>query len=1478
MAVRGALYRCHLFSFGGPQSGGVFAQWTRDFEPVNDFTEPRAGQLFELYCQVDRSLLPEPLAARIRFDILEEDVFDDDVVVALVGPGAQPIDSEWPVSHRILVKVSISREISAEDAARMFRRNHERDFFDCILIIEQEEASLPYHIVTWWLAESPDDSGKEAELYFILNVQTASGEFDDQSERTLDVPGTDRVASEIGVLTATLPSAQDEDLELQAPLPLQVSDPVLPGPDEGREWLLSAAEPDDEQFLALSEPLPAAVTPTTSPPPAPPVPQEGVTTTTQTRPTAAPPGCPDDIRQRFLRRPPSADRSGDRTIFGDPANHGEVTVAIVHGFIALRIQSQPHPITFNMVRALNEGRALYRTVGFVILEGPLTLDDSRRGYHVLPLSEPLTVEELDVHRVYREQRIARIQLYYYGAEVKNAAGESYILRTIVTSDDRGIFDTQGRMDVWDCELAVTDAHSPDAALSLAAQTHIQGVFQITDQKLAADQREGALEEIRRLGSTAFELASSSQRRDYLNAFLSDWWLSERDSRSVREIILSATSPEEIVSHVDFLRQQRSLDRLVGNLNGGVFSFLSAVGGRFEKDLETRFPFSLDEVVSWITDQSSRRISIPILPPGVPGGLSIDRETGQISFDLHALEELQTALTTFVRFVVSTVQDLYMLISRPDKIIDAVGQLMEFLVTAELAKWGHRPSQRKMQRIRDQIARHVKHLYLAIRLLNLEVALIRQVRWAILWEIASMFIGIGEIRAAVSATRGAIASSSLTRRAAAMGRIAEVVGEGERAVAALDDTARLMARSMGTEPDLALRAISDLPQGQLGRLGAAVAESRPAAARTLTQLAETAPTSTARQVINESADMVKTALATENKVGRRLQDNARDGLRRLFDVEGLAPADIRRILGGLDGPAVERFLISVGRMLSAPVAGAATVSRLTPALIGQLAKHPRVLQFALRYEQSPAALLHLLEDAAGNMHTVERATNALESVLWGRTDRSRRTAQQLIDRMAAKEPGSVQEAVDAVSEYLRASGRTADAERLAAQAADASRDLRIKLGQALRERARHEARTSVDGFMGRLAAGDAAALNEVRNSRLASSVLAGDPRVGAVVNPHARSLVEQALSATSETDLNRAMNDLRQLMDQDMPVKVRAALADEPAELTPELAHLRRQIEQNYPALLPGPELPKEVAPYIQPLSDVLIADEMSNLSAKLASTARARVEAVRIGQKINPADVLPGNSAGQRLLGLIDAEGWESIVAKCDEHLPSFRQNSEKGVSNVAGQLREELMFVDTSFGRVMERARRRAARMADEGVRLREVRLMRLQGGQSFGKMKGTSARSIQGEKLLTDGIIGGIDQNGNLHVLAVYESKSMTNVGDLFPSADFKINGQILEDIERIDATAIRVDDVWFDFDKIVVGRRRTEWVVAIPPDKKYPSAGLERLLRESGFKGDTPKDVLGELRRHLNLTTLHHPLDDKSVKDVTRSLLNLLDGIRP
>lgn len=188
MALKGTLYRCHLFSFAGPQTEGVEARWTYDLVPVDD-AEVLSGTEVQLVVEIAESagmqLQPD---SKIRFDILEEDYLLtgglDDKVLSLVGTGATQPDSDFHTEARDLIYYDLDPEEDVVTWIRRWRDGHADGYYNSLLLIEQAgEQHSRYSLTTWWNAERLEDYAN-SEFYFIVNVD---GAFDDQSEPVLDV-------------------------------------------------------------------------------------------------------------------------------------------------------------------------------------------------------------------------------------------------------------------------------------------------------------------------------------------------------------------------------------------------------------------------------------------------------------------------------------------------------------------------------------------------------------------------------------------------------------------------------------------------------------------------------------------------------------------------------------------------------------------------------------------------------------------------------------------------------------------------------------------------------------------------------------------------------------------------------------------------------------------------------------------------------------------------------------------------------------------------------------------------------------------------------------------------------------------------------------------------------------------------------------------------------------------------------------------
>lgn len=188
MASRGTLYRCHLFSYSGPQTGGVTSQWTKDLHPVGS-REILSGEMVEMLVEITDSRSPLNENTKVRFDILEQDHLLtgglDDRIVSYVGTLTGNPPEPFPSIRKKKTRFERLGMLAAlEPTVQAFKQRHQTDWFDHILIVESTFAGITkYYVMAWWMAERLEDY-LNSEFYFIVNVD---GAFEDQSEEILDV-------------------------------------------------------------------------------------------------------------------------------------------------------------------------------------------------------------------------------------------------------------------------------------------------------------------------------------------------------------------------------------------------------------------------------------------------------------------------------------------------------------------------------------------------------------------------------------------------------------------------------------------------------------------------------------------------------------------------------------------------------------------------------------------------------------------------------------------------------------------------------------------------------------------------------------------------------------------------------------------------------------------------------------------------------------------------------------------------------------------------------------------------------------------------------------------------------------------------------------------------------------------------------------------------------------------------------------------
>src|SRR5262249_39239151 len=257
---------------------------------------------------------------------------------------------------------------------------------------------------------------------------------------------------------------------------------------------------------------------------------------------------------------------------------------------------------------------------------------------------------------------------------------------------------------------------------------------------SSDHLETAADLLAELDATAFSLLDTKTRVRYLTALVKAW-TSEPQEKAIVEIFKSVADPDEMKTVIRQLREAKILDQLFDDLDSELWSLLTTIGRRFGN----KSPFSFDEL---------RRMLLGFKLIQLAPGIRLTDKGPEISFD--AVAEAYEAGRSFIRFIGNFFESLWMFITRPDKLVDAVGQLAKMSLTTQLAMMGHEESIKTMMQALAGIGQQVLYALRgaeALKVAGVEdigPTIERRIKWALVWEIASWFIGVGEIKAGIQA--------------------------------------------------------------------------------------------------------------------------------------------------------------------------------------------------------------------------------------------------------------------------------------------------------------------------------------------------------------------------------------------------------------------------------------------------------------------------------------------------------------------------------------------------------------------------------------------------------------------------------------------------------------------------------------------------------------------------------------------------------
>jgi hypothetical protein len=502
------------------------------------------------------------------------------------------------------------------------------------------------------------------------------------------------------------------------------------------------------------------------------------------------------------------------------------------GFRAVSVSSPWQVETTALARALHWGVLAFGADGFAVYEA--IPEQPRSGappatpphYAVVRVWPPvdeaeLRMEALEGDRFGFHARHWEVDRRYWADLDGDGRAElvvTYRVRVLVTPEDRSRLYPPSRAAVAELEREL--AATPEALRAVPAAYARIALFDPVDALLATgseDDRAAAVALLERIGTEGYLLlAQDRPRRDrYLAAllqaheYLDDW---RRSSTAVIAILGASGSPSELKATVAQVQAAGLLTELLRNAE--LLQMLATIGRKFGRPDPIDAAFLLEVLQD-----------LKVLPRRL-SDVFVDDDDVSIA---REVDNLLYALASTLR---SSLEGVVVLITDPGRLVDGVQAMARLCWTVVKAVEFH--DVEAMTTLYKLLERAGEEVVAAVRGLALlqeatgpgqqeaTAAIADRVKWALVFEVATAFVGIAEIRAAVVALRelrmvGAAGRFlAVARRVGAVfqpGRtgtrvqhLAHIVAWGRTELGAAEDVAELLARLPDADVAALARAI------------------------------------------------------------------------------------------------------------------------------------------------------------------------------------------------------------------------------------------------------------------------------------------------------------------------------------------------------------------------------------------------------------------------------------------------------------------------------------------------------------------------------------------------------------------------------------------------------------------------------------------------------------------------------------------------
>jgi hypothetical protein len=595
-------------------------------------------------------------------------------------------------------------------------------------------------------------------------------------------------------------------------------------------------------------------------------------------------------------------------------------IMILPGQHYVNLRSPRYVTAGSLSQAYLLGLAVFGTTSFAILQGPLGTRTSR--YWAVGTDPAVSNSDLGEAVPSQAEPAGMLEAELAGKagfvtgedlEVKVIGSDGdYLTRGLVTQDRVVHWKASPMAAVWFAQLQAEQRKGTAAPPTKEFRRLVfSEVDRLVEQIERGDDSElqHAAALLSRMDRVAFSLVGWETKVGYLNVLLAAWTWQEEE-RAVVQIFKSLRSDSEVDAVIAMLKRAGRYDQLFDDLDNELYELLTTVGERFPKDHGPLTSAGLIQLLQ----------NLGLVPSTVEGTLlgSVFEGPQGTTVPETMLDEAHDAVMGFVRFGADLGESIATIFTEPEKVVAGLGGLAHMLVTVELASLGYGPA---MEEVRHALVGLGEKILAGMRgadRLGCGEKVVRRIKWRLVWEIASFFVGVGEIKTAIQGADIAGKLPGVLRFLvvlARLGEAAEVEVEGARLarLAAILKAERVAFSSAEEVAEL----LSRLPDQDLTRLGRLIARIDIKEGETLAELAARSPAIHA--AIDDAAGKAELLKIMADQ-GGGLSEEIVEAFHVLIGNDGLQLADARRVVQAIPDGEGARFAAGLRRIPVARLAG------------------------------------------------------------------------------------------------------------------------------------------------------------------------------------------------------------------------------------------------------------------------------------------------------------------------------------------------------------------------------------------------------------------------------------------------------------------------------------------------------------------------------------------------------------------------------